>query len=480
MCEYTFENGRKCRLKPLAGSSYCALHIPFDEGERLFGEEINRIKEEAFQKRLKAGQTYFEGVYLYEVKLEEMSLEKPLVFKNSVVRTVLFDNVNLPGITFYGSQVGRLIIFESRFGTLLFSNSGAFGLNIMRSEFSNSIYVKNSSVKYLMVNSTEYVGEGRESEEEYGGGRVLGRIEFSNLKEVRRLGINVRYPLLRRVLEEHGIKPSTTSDRSVKATSLVLRDVEFDRSARFKRQVRLSIRRFHGNLVIENLNVFGHAEIIGSWVKNPEFVHTRVMGNMIFRRTSFHGDFAWNTTILPNIPVELSVEGFVEVEDCRFNSHRAEEVMYRLARISWERNGDLDRADTYYYHEMVARRESRLSGRRKGLKKLLLQLEVAFEWLFADLTCKYGTDWKRPILIWLAAVNVFFPALFFLTKSVAGISGGMGFLDYEYFSIVTATTLGYGDYHPMGVGRAIASLEALFGMFMWAVFLTVFARKYMR
>jgi hypothetical protein len=56
----------------------------------------------------------------------------------------------------------------------------------------------------------------------------------------------------------------------------------------------------------------------------------------------------------------------------------------------------------------------------------------------------------------------------------------MGFLDYEYFSVVTATTLGYGDYHPIGVGRAIASLEALFGMFMWAVFLTVFARKYMR
>jgi len=480
MCEYTYENGKKCRLKPIEGSKYCALHIPFEEGEKLFGEEIKRIKEEAFQRRLRAGQTYFEGVYLYDVKLESVSFEKPVVFKNSVIRTVLFDTVKLPGITFYGSHVGRLIIFESSFGTFLFSNSGAFGLNIMRSEFSNSIYVKDSSVKYLMVNSTEYVGEGSESEAEYGGGRVLGSIEFSNLSEVRRLGINVRYPLLRRILEEHGIKPSTTSERSVKATSLILRDVEFDQSARFKRQVRLSIRRFHGNLVIENLNVFGHAEIMGSWLKNPEFVHTRVMGNMIFRKTSFHGDFAWNTTVLPNVPVELSVEGFVELEDCRFTSHRAAEIFYRLARISWERNGDFDRADAYYYREMVAKRGSRLSGRRRGLKKLLLQVEVAFEWLFADLTCKYGTDWKRPILIWLAAVNLFFPLLYLLTKSVEGLSSTMGVLDYEYFSVVTATTLGYGDYHPIGVGRAIASLEALFGMFMWAVFLTVFARKYMR
>lgn len=28
MCEYTYENGKKCRLKPLEGSKYCALHIP--------------------------------------------------------------------------------------------------------------------------------------------------------------------------------------------------------------------------------------------------------------------------------------------------------------------------------------------------------------------------------------------------------------------------------------------------------------------
>ncbi|MEO2152444.1 MAG: potassium channel family protein, partial [Thermococcus sp.] len=125
-------------------------------------------------------------------------------------------------------------------------------------------------------------------------------------------------------------------------------------------------------------------------------------------------------------------------------------------------------------------RKARLLSRRRGLRKLLDRVEVVFEWLFADLTCKYGTDWKRPIMIWLFIVNILFPVLFFATKSVQGLSSSLSFLDYEYFSIVTATTLGYGDYHPIGVGRVIASVEALFGMFMWAVFLTVFARKYMR
>lgn len=32
-----------------------------------------------------------------------------------------------------------------------------------------------------------------------------------------------------------------------------------------------------------------------------------------------------------------------------------------------------------------------------------------------------------------------------------------------YFSIVTLTTLGYGDFYPMGVGRAIAAMQGLVG-----------------
>ncbi|ASJ08694.1 potassium transporter Kef [Thermococcus siculi] len=480
MCEYVYENGQRCRLKPVEGSKYCPLHIPYDEAERLLGDDAKRVKEEAFLRRLKQGHTYFEGVYLYDVKISELQTEKPLVFKNSTIRTMLFDFVNVPGITFYNSQVGRIVLFGSEIGTLLVQGSRVFGLNLLRVAFSNSVYVRDSSVRYVMINSTEYVGTGEKGEEEYGEKKALGRIELNGLKDVRRIGINVRYPLMRRILEEHGIKPVASSERSVKVTALVLRDIEFDQSARFKRQVRLSVRRLHGGLVLENLNVFGHAEVLASWLRNPEFVHTRVMGNLIFRRVSFHGDFAWNSTVLPNIPVELSVEGFVDVENCRFSSPRAAEIFYRLARISWERNGDFERADEYYYLEMVSKRNSRLGGRRKGLKRFFLKLEALFEWLFADLTCKYGTDWKRPILIWLAAVNVFFPLLYLLTESVEGLSSSMGVLDYEYFSIVTATTLGYGDYHPVGVGRAIASVEALFGMFMWAVFLTVFARKYMR
>ena len=69
----------------------------------------------------------------------------------------------------------------------------------------------------------------------------------------------------------------------------------------------------------------------------------------------------------------------------------------------------------------------------------------------------------------------------FLYWSGNGVVGAKTLLANIYFSIVTVTTIGYGDYHPKeGVFQMLAGTEALFGTFMWAVFVAIFARKYMR
>ena len=52
------------------------------------------------------------------------------------------------------------------------------------------------------------------------------------------------------------------------------------------------------------------------------------------------------------------------------------------------------------------------------------------------------------------------------------------FLDCLYFSGVTFTTLGYGDFRPLpGVSRLIAWIEAFIGALMMALFIYTFARK---
>jgi len=116
------------------------------------------------------------------------------------------------------------------------------------------------------------------------------------------------------------------------------------------------------------------------------------------------------------------------------------------------------------------------------IKTIFELIGVFVEWLLADVTCKYGTDWKRPIYLWLGVV-FFCAVLFWIGNGIVRVdeSAASSFLESLYFSIVTITTLGYGDYRPKpGCFQFLAGFEAAFGMFMWAIFIAVFARKYMR
>ncbi|ASJ05210.1 hypothetical protein A3L01_07435 [Thermococcus barossii] len=60
------------------------------------------------------------------------------------------------------------------------------------------------------------------------------------------------------------------------------------------------------------------------------------------------------------------------------------------------------------------------------------------------------------------------------------ISGPKGVLDILYYSMVTFTTLGYGDMHPTGWLKALSALEALTGAVFMALIVAVIARKWMR
>jgi hypothetical protein len=52
--------------------------------------------------------------------------------------------------------------------------------------------------------------------------------------------------------------------------------------------------------------------------------------------------------------------------------------------------------------------------------------------------------------------------------------------DYFWFSVATAATPGYALYKPVGMFKFIAGTEAILGTFMWAAFITTFARKFSR
>lgn len=129
-------------------------------------------------------------------------------------------------------------------------------------------------------------------------------------------------------------------------------------------------------------------------------------------------------------------------------------------------------------------------------------------WIFG-----YGEKWSRPLLAG-AIVILIFATLFF---SYGGINYGSLLVDnpvsagprqlaFEaaeyppieyhledgpprdwsyagnclYFSVVTFTTLGYGDFHPYPKMRLLSATEAVLGAALMAMFIVSLSRKFVR
>ncbi|HHX8564391.1 TPA: ion channel [Vibrio diabolicus] len=49
-----------------------------------------------------------------------------------------------------------------------------------------------------------------------------------------------------------------------------------------------------------------------------------------------------------------------------------------------------------------------------------------------------------------------------------------------YFALVTFTTLGYGDFSPVGAVRFVATAQALLGLLLTSLFMVTLVRKFSR
>jgi hypothetical protein len=101
--------------------------------------------------------------------------------------------------------------------------------------------------------------------------------------------------------------------------------------------------------------------------------------------------------------------------------------------------------------------------------------------IFGDLTCKYGTSPIR-ILTWMIAAIFGFSATFYTFQNFMSYAAPikMTFADCLYFSIITYTTVGYGDIHAIGDLRFLAGIEGLVGLTLTSLFTVIIARKIIR
>ena len=82
----------------------------------------------------------------------------------------------------------------------------------------------------------------------------------------------------------------------------------------------------------------------------------------------------------------------------------------------------------------------------------------------------------RPFVV--ARIGAVAYTLLELQSSTGRVHGD--FLDALYFSVVTFTSLGYGDIRPVGGARLLAGIESLLGVFAISLFVFVFCRRMIR
>jgi hypothetical protein len=165
--------------------------------------------------------------------------------------------------------------------------------------------------------------------------------------------------------------------------------------------------------------------------------------------------------------------------------------IYQKCRIQYQNAGmDNEASEVYVKESHHTRKHLKLGGKR------------IFMWLLW-LLARYGeSPWR--VAGWAIVVIFGFTFIYMLTgvNTPSGLStfscvGEMYKLHCDelepisqnqpsywtllYYSVVTFTTLGYGDFSPIpGVSRFVSASEALFGLILTSLFLGTFIKKYSR
>jgi uncharacterized protein YjbI with pentapeptide repeats len=183
---------------------------------------------------------------------------------------------------------------------------------------------------------------------------------------------------------------------------------------------------------------------------NASFKGMMIKGDTFFDQPTFKGPGSFDGAI---------VSGLLSFTRAQFYRLTAQETAYKAAKLNYERRGEKVGADHYFNLQMEAARKQKNQPQR-ALEKLLIGKAM-----------RYGTSWSRLFATWLIVALACGMLLGFAT----------GQLESAVFGFVAAFVPGYAISHAQpGISTWVAGFETVVAAFLWAMFIAVFSRKFMR
>lgn len=482
-CKFIDCNDEKCKENAFEDSDYCILHMELPENE--FDPEFRRIsklKDEKVQQKICNGNFNFKEAKLFNVNILDSQTDflSTLDFEDADIKgnvnfigqkkyfqsinfsfatiegNINFENLEASEIEFSSAKKINRVIFENIkvSGDIRFNDAELRDTIIFKGVSSNNLSFFKIKARYVLLNDLEVSEDlNFESAELEGSINIEGKVN---------IGDNVWF-------------------REIKS----VRSISFDGNEKIgkikvAKDISLGFSKINRELKFNSIEMGGELDLMGIEVGyDVLFNDTNVKGDIIFTKAEINSDLIFN-----NVEIEgnakfhtAKIVGKLDCSTVKFHRLNAREETFRVAKNTWEALGNREMADNCFYHEMEAKRKQK----GKWVSKL--------EYIFIQESFGYGIYPWRVIGLWFLFIFVFgliylilgYLGIYFGFKVIDGIDGSLWQVpDYFYFSIFTATGFDFVQYSLKSEFQILASIEVVFGIFIWAAFLVIFARKYMR
>ncbi len=444
----------------LEGHNFCPLHTPFTNDADFQDDGwLWLLKETEVSHKIKLGDFNFEGAKLNWFQTP-IQITGDINFNDAEINGYAsFENVKIDGdACFQDAKFKGPVIFSGMEITKFANFNGAEFLENV--SFDNVHFHKDadfneakfngeitSFFKAIFINSAWFndVKFGEEAESINFNQAIFKGCVWFNYTQ---FGKNVNF-------KDSKFESDALFVRTKFGGSTTFSNAEFGRragftGAEFGKDVWFEDVKFNGDAIFYDV----------------KFGNRNCGGNVVFQGSYFRRDAKFNGALffsnLSIIPIHSL--GSVNLSGTMFSSPKMKEDACRVAKNQCINLGDNHEADIYYYNEMEGKRKQKPKCRRW------------LEYIFIQSIFGYGVKPLRTFCFWVVTILIF--ALIYYNFQT--LESGSEFFEYLYFSATTAMTPGFGGYKVITPWQLLALIEAFFGTFMWAAFITIFARKYMR